>query len=181
MKNIISNFNKSLTTLLFMVCSLFLFSACSDDDGMGGGDFIRAKLDGVTFSAETSEGILTAGSPVSIWGLIGTKEVNSTNVEVLSISFLLNEISSLTEDTYQFNELDDCAGADVCGSFGYVTGSTSTPTTYSTLLGNSTIEVTSVNLKSGGRISGTFSGTLVEEYTEDEIVVTDGEFSVLIQ
>lgn len=140
--------------LLLVMVSVLTLSSCSKDDDNAGSDSIKMTIDGVAKSFNN----------------VTVTQQNEGSDVYLTV---MGTVGTSTTDIVTFDLYRGDVGADAVDSFGYNTSGQS-------YFDDSAL-TTAVQTNSGGKLKGTFSGTLEgfdSNFNTVTIAVTNGTFNI---
>ncbi|MCB0705702.1 MAG: hypothetical protein KDC34_10350 [Saprospiraceae bacterium] len=171
---------------LFVLSVLFTSTSCKKDlfgeepENLPVGTII-CKVDGEAF--ETKFGTSALSEPqggVSFFNISGFESLAPVMDDYIQISFGVPDGFQLGENTYATEGINCTPVPEICGILFYRFGE-STDEYGSTFAGGScTIEFTTMEFESGGKVSGKFSGTLIRDFNGGEVTITEGKFNNII-
>lgn len=165
------NLIKICTFLLICLC----LQSCSGDELDI--DVLKVQVDGNSFSTNT---VIAEVNSVDLYGekvyslvVSGGRNFGADNVVVIVI-FGLDEMPISGMYTTE-GIVESFKGVSL------LRGNLDQSWTSDHENGEAFLTVNSMSFESGNRVTGNFSGVLYDEYTGDEIVLTNGEFNVVIE
>ena len=168
-------------TLIALLFTL-LFLSCTDETTTGTNNslgIIEALIDGNLITNSTTPASIDIDSTRSALFVVGLETEISPGSPTLSISISYPNGEPLEEGQYIFDDFDSLAQLEgVFAALFYNTG----VSLFSAPIGEGRLElnIESLDLRSGGHIEGTFSGTLIDDETDELISVENGLFNSTI-
>ena len=177
-------------TYFFLAVSL-LFTSCEKEEvasdlSTTGNSFFSAKLDGVLIDTRFPEGFMevleyTNPDTATYYSLVIGGLVKETYQDALWATMSFNDLPK----TGIFEYEDVCIGSIDCMGITYTKyDDQSVSTQYTSGLHESTyssFKITTLEFESGGRVKGTFSGTILDFISGEAVEVTEGQFDVIIK
>ena len=163
----------------YFLLLVFLSFCTKQNDGPSGiGDFLRVTIDGEQFEARfpfatTNTFTGLNGEPGYTLSVLGDSGPNNEviNVAISNVESMptVGEYTSVGE-LQNFNNIVFLLR--VIGDDSWESGVDNT---------QATVEFTELNYESGGRVRGTFSGSLINEEDGEKVIFENGEFSVRVE
>jgi len=168
--------------LILITLSLFLFAGCGDDDaspnnqnGSNAGN-ISFTLDGEDFNSELGVGgFFTDVAGVQTFLISGFRELGISDLASINFGFPTDQ--SVEETTYLFSNMNCDSTTEVCGVVSFIDDGVTFGSTNGTGV---SVTVSSVDFQKGGHIRGTFSGTMTNADTGEDVTLVNGSFDVPI-
>ncbi|MBR9919525.1 MAG: hypothetical protein GYB31_01720 [Bacteroidetes bacterium] len=173
--------------LSLAVSVILLSSSCSpfgaDPDKVKPGTFV-CKVDGEKFKASLTTASVTELSSTTSLNTYGYKSVIALGSDFVTFGIDYPTSSGLDAITYTYNSgaTDACMpDPEICAQLTFYQWEENK--TFEAGFGVGSMEVTfgTIEIQSGGLITASFSGTLVEAGSGKEVPVTEGVFSVEIE
>jgi len=165
------------TPIILSLLIALLFLSCTDESTTGPNaslGFIEAEVNGVIVRNTMAPATLNIDTTFTGVAITGLEAIISPDTPTLVLSITHPHIEPLAERQYLFDSF--CFSIDeICATLFFNTGVSlaSAPIDEGSLV----LNIESLDLRPGGHIQGTFSGTLIDDQTDDFVSVENGMFN----